>query len=210
MTEANMLDALIVRHIADLEAAKRRIEEEVDPRLLREASLLMERRTDSLGWVHEFRPDLGSISVAPEKWIIRNESGNDHVWLAWFEFVSSDADGELVQAWHLAEFLGLEGSSTRKALSFYQNVLKRREWKAILIKNSNAVKALRELGFNIDERDGSINIPVRLDSATLQRGFEENDLDNALKPVREALDLAIRAMPHFDVLAKAVLAASKD
>jgi hypothetical protein len=53
-------------------------------------------------------------------------------------------------------------------------------------------------------------LPVRLDSAVLQRGFEEDDLDEALAPVGVALALAVKAMPHFQVLAKAALASRED
>lgn len=211
MTEANTLDALIVKHIADLEAARRRLEEKVDPRLLQEASDSMKNRADALGWVHEFlSKEDGQISVAPEQWIKRKENGEIDTWLAWFELSNVDAGGELVQFSHLAEFLELEGGSNRKALSFFQDVLKRKEWRALLSKRADEVKALRELGFDVDEREGSITLPVRLDSAALHRGFQKDDLDEALAPVGVALDRAVKAMPHFQALAKAALANRED
>jgi hypothetical protein len=161
--------------------------------------------------VHKVWNDVrGSICVGPEEWIKRSQGGKDDTWLVQLQFSTLDADGESAHQWHLSDFLELEGGSTRKALSFWQNVLKPREWRAVLNNNVGAVQALRDLGFDVDEREGTIVRPVRLDSLALQKGFEDDDLDEALAPVGAALDLAVQALPHFQVLASAPLASSKD
>jgi hypothetical protein len=206
MTEANTLDALIVKHIADLEAAKRRIDGDVDPRILQRASDLMKNWADTLGWVHKYFSETdGQIAVAPEEWIKRKENKDIETWKVGFSLMTVKTGDGFASFSHLAEFLGLEGVSSRKALIFFQNVLKTREWRMLLSKRVDEIKALRDLGFDVDEREGSIKLSVRLDSSALQRGFEEDDLDQALAPIREALELARKAMLHFEALAKAVL-----
>jgi len=203
MTEASDLDALIVKHIGDLEAARRRIDEVVDPRLLREVSVIMENWAAGLGWVHKFEDDEQSISVAPEDWIKRDKDGKINWWFPWFELSSIDADGDLVSASHLAEFLALEDSSTCKALSFCQDVLGKKVWRNLLKKTAKEMQALRDLGFEVDDREGLVNFPVRLDLEVLKTSFEENDFEEALAPVSAALDRVRQAMPHFQLLALA-------
>ena len=210
MTEANTLDALIVKHIADLEAAKRRIDENIDPRILQETSKSMKNWADQLGWVHEFfsKKD-GQIQVASEEWIKR-KNGEIDTWPVGFSLATVGAGGGLAPHSHLAEFLELEGASNRKALFFFQNVLKPREWRALLNKRADVVRALSDLGFEVDVKEGSITLPVKLDSAALQRGFEEDNLDEALAPVAVALELASKAMPYFKNLASEILAPRED
>jgi hypothetical protein len=211
ITDANTLDVLIVKHIGDLEAAQRRIVEEIDPRLRKEASAMMKKRADELGWVHElFDGDDPKICVAPEEWIKRSQGGKVGTWLVYFQLSSLDADGELTPHSQLAEFLDLEGGSRRKALSIFSDVLKPKEWRAVLTDSASAVQSLRDLGFDVDERRGSISLPVRLNSPALQQGFQVDDLNDALAPIGAALDLAVQARPHLQSLASAALASSKD
>lgn len=213
MDEATTLDALIVKHIGDLEAARRRIGEKIDPRLTEESSLMMRKRADKLGWVHKvFDSDSNDskICVAPEEWIRRDQGGGVATWLLYFQLSSSSADGELAAYSELAEFLGLDNGSTRKALSFFCDALKPKELRLLLSNNADTVQALRGLGFEVDERKLTILLPVRLDSSALQQGFQNDDLGDALAPVGAAIDLAVQALPHFQVLAKAALASYKE
>ena len=211
MSDAITLDVLIVQHIGDLEAAQRRIVEKIDPRLLKEASAMMKKWADQLGWVHElFDGNDPKICVAPEEWIKRSPGGKVGTWLVYFQLSSLDADGELTPHSHLAEFLELEGGSRRKALSVFSDVLKPKEWRAVLSNSVSEVQSLRHLGFDVDERKGTISFPVQLHSSALQQGFGVDDLDDALAPIGAALDLAAQARPHLQVLASAALASSKD
>jgi hypothetical protein len=194
-----------------LEAAQRRINDKIDPALLKESMAIIKKRADEVGWVYKvYDNDLGIILVAPEEWIKRSQGGKGPIFLAYLQLSSLAADGEFDHKWHLTDFLGLEGGATRKAISFWQEVLKPKEWRAVLFNNIATVQALRDLGFTVDEKKGTITLPVRLDSTTLQRGFEDDDLGAALAPVGAAFDLAVQALPHFQILASAALASSKE
>jgi hypothetical protein len=196
MAADNELDALIVEHIADLEEAHRRIENVIDPRLLDEASSVLKKKADANGWVHELDRN-NVISVAPEKWIERGANGGIEHWFSWFALLSEDTADDLEHDSHLADFLALEGGSTRKVLAFKQNPLAKRKWRALLESQTEALEDLRIVGFEVDEREGTIEWPVRLDPAKLQQGFREDDLDAALAPVEVAIDKAIEALPPF-------------
>ena len=70
---ASELDALIVDHIVDIEAAQRRITDVIDPLLLKEAATIIESKMERLGWACEIDDYNTIVTIAPEEWVKRDE-----------------------------------------------------------------------------------------------------------------------------------------
>jgi hypothetical protein len=199
----NELDALIVKHIVDIEGAQRRLTGVLDQTLLREANAAIARRADKISWFHEFDANTETLLIGPEQFIQRDGTGGV-TWQPWLELGPIDADGELLHVSHLAEFLDLPGGSTRKGLSFRQDALGKTKWRALLRESAEAIEGLRALGFEVNERQGTISLPLSFDAVLLQKGLLEDDLEPVMSPIETAFDKAVEALPYFQLLATAI------
>ena len=71
------------------------------------------------------------------------------------------------------------------------------------------VAALLKLGFVRDQDKERLFIPVKIEAEALALGFEENDLDKALAPVRRAVELANSAKAELDIMVEKIRDAAK-
>ena len=70
---------------------------------------------------------------------------------------------------------------------------------ALSDKDKLVANVLRE-GFQHDGTGTRLVIPIVIDAETLAKGFEFNDLDEALAPLKRAVEAAITAKPDLDAL----------
>ena len=69
--------------------------------------------------------------------------------------------------------------------------------------------ALVKLGFVRNEAKERLYLQVKIDVGLLAKGFDENDLDKALAPVGNAIELAISAKAELDKIVEQVREAAK-
>lgn len=69
-----------------------------------------------------------------------------------------------------------------------------------LLDKPASIARLLELGFQFDQAQTRLYIPIAISADALAKGFRENDLDKALLPVRKAVDVAIAAKAELDAL----------
>lgn len=197
------LGALLVEHIGDIEAAVAYVTESIDPLLWKAAAEILTEESASWGGTGNFDPDSDTeLWIMPADWATEPslEMGYDED--AWFSFSISDAK-EDADVTSLASFLGAGGKGNGTALAFEQNMLKGRKWKGVLAQHENAVQAIREAGFLVEQREGRIEIPVILKRAELAAALTDEDTTLAFGPLRDALKRAAVAKPHFDALVAA-------
>ena len=77
------------------------------------------------------------------------------------------------------------------------------------IANAKVVDALLKLGFVCDTAKERLYLPVKINADLLAKGFQENDLDKALAPVGNAIELAISAKAELDKIVEQVREAAK-
>lgn len=120
---------------------------------------------------------------------------------AWLE-LGEICDDEEEHSW-VAAAVGAGPTSMCLELKFRKGLTPAAE--ALTAKDKPLANVLKE-GFKRDDTGTRIVIPVPIDAEALARGFELNDLDEALGPLTRAVELAIKAKPDLDVLVEHVRA----
>jgi hypothetical protein len=196
------LGALLVEHAGDIEAAVTYITDVIDPQLWQAAADVLKSETPTLG-KGNFDPDGDDdLWVMPSDWATDPSQGMDYEEDAWFNFSVKDTDQD-EDVTSLASFLGTGVHGNGTALVFRQEMLKGRKWKGVLAGQDNALQAIRDAGFIVEQREGRIELPVTLDRGVLARALNDEDPAAAFGPLRDALTSAIAAKPHFDELVAA-------
>lgn len=197
------LVGLLIEHVGDLEAAVSQITAELDPVLWKTAGEVMSAEALARDAVGNFDPESDdNLWIMPAEWAADPTHGTSYKEDGWFAFhVSEACEDEGVTS--LAAFLGVGRPDAGMVLSFAQEMLKGRKWKSVLAQNEEAVQSIRDAGFNVEQREGRIEMPVVLVGGALADALREEDAAAAFDPLREALKRAFDAKPHFDALVNA-------
>lgn len=195
-------EALIVRHIADLDAASRLVEEKLDPMLERALERLLKQ------WAREHKWESGGDwkktypFVFPSDWNIGPRDGEGKYQDAWFEVdaVESQSDAIGGSSYWIARLCGIGGSIIIN-WNWTKDGYKLKDWKAFAAKH---VADLKGAGFNYDEGSGGFFIPIKMDAEQVADAVESNTFEDALRPVvYDALDRCFQAKGRFDKILKA-------
>jgi hypothetical protein len=196
--------ALLIEHIADLEAAVRHVTEKIDPRLWRAVANVLEEFAKAQGWDGMFDPEADDAPwTMPQEWATSDAEDAGYDEDSWFIVDVHHPDEDLEDRTWLAGFVGVSQYGNHLLLKFDQQMLKARGWRALLNREEDAVQAIRDAGFTVEARDGSIVLPVTIVPARLAEAFADDDVVAAFEPLRSALARAAAARPHFDRLVAA-------
>lgn len=203
------LDALIIRNLSDLDTAAKRLYDDIQIRIAKAIDDIVESWTKKCSWVttSTFHKD-EIIYIAPPEWKSPDPQDADN-WLAWFAFEPGSGDniggddatsyfdtfwltrlcgvghGMLCFRWHYgAEALGVTKPKWKK---FVQVHIQR---------------IVEKTGFTYEDSTGCFFNPLRVDSEKLAVAIEEDAAEDALQPIRDALDQLLAATPEFDALLK--------
>lgn len=207
MSATKELDALVIRNIADIEAAMNHAIKEVGPRIWEQAAQVVQEMCD------------------PESWVVVSDVANDDVWFAHRSWLMADqrkpkADfwiglderlpesGEGENSW-LATFVASGPNGATMAFWLDQRILGAAAWKKLVKANDALVAELRGLGFSVDDdNDRRLYLPVMLDRELLARSFETEDFEVVMEPARIAVTNATKATPVLLRLRELALAAA--
>jgi len=189
----NELDEMLVRHLADMDDGATRLEA-ISTKVGDAMDELTGKWTTDHGWLKgdgDWNED-GDLRVAPPEW----KPGED--WLSWFKFDYGDGDdgypGVGRDYFWLTRLCGDGNGMT--GFRFVQEQVTKVAWKKFLKAHGNP---LVEEGFRAYEQS-SLFLPVRISSSDLAAAVREERIEEALQPLRDALDVLKRALPKFDKL----------
>lgn len=188
MPSTNELDSLIVRNIADLDATAKQINL-IETRIWKAVADEVETWAKAQGWVGKFNEE--EIRLGPISW---RQPGGENVFAQFYfdkgpEDTESGAPGE--PHWWLSRYLGQAGGDL--CLWFEQSVAKPKVWKPV------ARAVAEEMAAGGVYMSDACNFFIRcsLDPLLVADGLLNDDLGDALLPVRRALDSVFSLQATF-------------
>lgn len=200
MTEIPV-SATIVRHIDILEAALRHAGNVMQPLLGKAVGDLLEEKRKSLGWAGEIESELdGLMWLAPPEWRAAGDAGDNYdLYVEFDEF--SCVDREETATW-IGTFCGFGGAGIRLALG--TNAIGPRAWRSLLRTETGIADALHAAGFLCDSKNGILAMTIAIDRERLSQAFADEEFEEALQPIEDALGRIHRARPLLDSLVTAI------
>lgn len=204
MPDTKSLDALIIRNIADIEAAMKHAQEEIGPRVWEEVARVMQEECDADPWIAVADVEDEDVWFTDRGWLMPDQrKPKADFWLGLDERTDGGNEGE--NSW-LAAFVAGGPNGATMAFWLDQRILGPGAWKKLVKSSDGVVAELRGLGFSVDDDDDRrLYLPVVLDREALASAFETEDFDAVLAPIKVAVGNAISAAP---VLARLREAAS--
>jgi hypothetical protein len=196
--------ALIIRNLGVFEEASKLLSHEIERDIFAEIDRLVKDWASDHDWCGKFDWWKDQLSLAPREWVI---SEKDYEVQAHFEFWMrhSDDEGETDKSdyWYLTRLCGAGindlGFKWYEIPAYLGTQGNRIRWKAFV---RTRALPFEKLGFQFEEERGRFYMPVRLDQGRLAQAYEKGGIEDALTPVRDALDKLQRSVGAFTGLIK--------
>ncbi|MBD2745798.1 hypothetical protein IC232_03715 [Microvirga sp. BT688] len=198
---SNQMDALIVRHLSDIDAAARRLSYELEAKVGKAIDVLIEEWAEKSGWEGSFSWDQVDLYFYPKEWEYTEEGSDEPSQYGYFYLYSGPGDNfddnAQVDYFWLTRLCG----AGRGELAFWWEyekgtvAPKGKKWKQFV---NPYIERLKAAGFNYHEDDGIFYRPVRVDAESLAKAVENESIEDALKPIEAALEACLAAQPIFD------------
>lgn len=203
---------LIIENIQYLEQAKKLLEGEITENLHNAVDTkirdYIEGFDNQWSGIFNFYED-NNIQFAPESW--RAKEGNDfkhqHFYARYFLGCESDEVGGEGTAWWLSTFL--KNDVDHMVFNFYpwrENYLKCtvKDWRTFANEKNLVYKDIEQNGFKYNAKEGSWYLIIEgIDPKAFLENYESDDLDDALEPIKVALEKIKIVHPYFDEIVKA-------
>ena len=190
------LAATIVKAIPELERDFRLAEGALSERFMLEVKASM-RKAAPEPW--EVGDTNYSVFLRSPQWKPTKGLGHGDAWL---EITEISAD-DLNRTW-----IGVAVGTSQLGLELV--------WRAglagaaaLVLINKPHADALAKIGFNKNQDATRLFIPITIDRMRLSKGYSENDLTEALGPVRKAVEAVVAAKTEIDAVIEAARAKAK-
>jgi hypothetical protein len=201
---AQDMDALIVRHLTDIESASKRIKDDIENNVWKALDDIVEPWLGEVQFL-TYKAYYGSNEYsiyAPNNWRIPDSDDKDKFfgsfWIDAFDYAKNEI-GWNNEFW-LPQLCGLGVGPTGICWGAdYSNFnMTKSGWKTFLVPH---VSRIREHGFNYVQKEGTFFLPFTVDSEALAVAIEGNNIEDALLgPLSKALQVIKKAKPDFDSL----------
>lgn len=198
MTEVN-IDSLIVRNIADLEAAIVRTRDEIDPKLNYEGLSALERALGD-SWFFKHDKDPEEAWFAPCRWLEDQEEPDPY-------FALTTAHANEYKTW-LAQYVAPTSDRQKVGIYWYSRLLNTSNYKLVMDGAVQELEFIRAAGFMLDEK--KIYLPIEFDRELIAQGFETDDFTEAFTPIEKAAGVLQTAMEGFKALRDKMLAKHRE
>lgn len=195
------MDALIIRHLADIDAATKRLYYNIQEQVGKAIDDVTESWTKQNEWEGLFNWDQEHLIVYPRQWTYAEPGSDKNHRLAWFELDAGQGD-DLVNDDRLDYFwltrLCRAGRGELALWWKYEKgkfALTRPKWKQFVRPYIEKVLAT---GFTYDESRGLFFLPVRVELQSLAQAIETEAIEDALQSIDLALNACLAAKPIFD------------
>ena len=193
------LAAKIVAGIAELEQNYRLAQGPLSDRFMMEVQSSMR---DAAPEAWEVVPHDWTIILREPSWRPMRGLGNGDMWLQ----ISEVSETEAERTW-LGVAVCADGNTKLGLELLFRNALKGPA--AVVTTEKTHAERLKRIGFRKDEEGGRLFAPIAIDKMRLSKGFSENDLSEALMPVREVVATVCAAKLDLDALIEAVKSKAK-
>lgn len=191
------LDRLILKNLADLDAAAQHVTNELQSAVARAMDQIVEKFLRDREWAGLADWSEKGIWLASEDWRKQGDhTGDDYQ--CQFVLDESLGQGEAKDTFWLTQLLSIGDRAL--GLRWSRNDVKRNQWRNLVGQQQAIIAKLRALGFDYEEREGSFFLPVRVDQSALAQAAGDESLDLALTPLSDGLQVCINAKPDFDAL----------
>lgn len=192
------LDALLVRHIGDLDSSVQRVGE-LEQSVGEAIDIVFVEWGRENDWIVKDGWEKNYCSVMPRAW--RREVDE---WPAFFEL--GYGSGEPVERAAGGDYFWLTrlcgAGQGQVGFRFGQDEFGKREWRKFIREYSDIVQGTN---FILDD-DPSFFLPLRVDIERLSVAIVNDDIVSALQPIKDALDHIAEHVAKFDALLSAMRA----
>jgi hypothetical protein len=195
--------AVIVRNLAVLDEASSLLQHKMEPEVFAAIDELAKKWVEKRKWRGKFNFLKDELWIAPPNWL--SEPDNDDSVFAWFEFHAGEGDdigeSENWAFYWLTRLCALRTGELGLRLALENTKLgitgNKPKWRQFLF--SRATPFI-EHGFKVEEREGRLFLPVRVDQGLLAKAYEDESMEEALIPFSEALERIDICLPLVEKL----------
>jgi len=197
MTIETSAAALIVRNIADIEAALA-LAHELDDQIWEGVGSFLKERLPASWHVSEFDTVAGHVWFAPPEWQTHENAETNAN--PYFTVEAIPGSNDEYDETYIASFLGLGPNGSAIAVCFASSELdKTRTRKALCNPTDARISTLLQAGVQLDA--GSwLYLPVTLDSEQLSQAVQDEEYSEALEPLGNVLEILVAHVTTFAAL----------
>jgi hypothetical protein len=203
MSEEKM-DALIVRHLYDLEAASQRLTKYIQIQVGSAIDEIIKEWAEEQRWSFDLNFEEDATWLANECWRIPELERSKNEFYARFATDINDAgekDGDWNSEFWLTQLCGFGPGAAgfRWSCNYSRIGAHKGAWKRFLRENEFP-QTLTKLGLDYEETSGDFFIRFLINNETLATAIEGENIEDALDPVRDALSVIDKTWRDFDGL----------
>jgi hypothetical protein len=213
MSAEREIDALLIRNLDQIEQALHRLHFSLEPEIFRILDETVRKSTVRKGWDGEFDWNgEGSFWFWPKRWKTVVKSKVAH--LGYFELNSEHQDDNLDIAeipprnqFALSRLCQVNGNGSlgfRWQSEHFSQSGKLLAWRKFVQANADSITSKTK--FRLEDKRGSFFLPIKIEAEILATALENDVIEDALQPFRDALDEVIRSAAVFDSLIKKAMA----
>jgi hypothetical protein len=190
--------ALVIENIAMLEDAMALANGDLGEEVFAEIDRVIGHWADARGWKGKFSFwDDDETSFWATEWVRTGERGEE--WIAWFQLDAVDPDEE--ETW-LTALLGAR--RVRIGFAFHVDLgAGKLAWKRFAREFHQAHPEIEKSGFEYNDKYGNWFLPFKVEAKALAEAYANDALDDAMEPLRDALERAGSVFPVFAELVEA-------
>jgi len=196
------LDALIVRNLSDLDAAAKRLDQDIESRIGKVIDRIAEAWAREQGWEGKFDFEPTTLWVAPTEWRSTEGKAAAEAFLGFFELWTGFGDNFDTKAendyFWLTRLCGAGRGKIGFRWAYGQSLgAAKPRWKKFV---QPYVERIRKTAFTYEEGSGLFFMPIRIEVEALAAAIVDDTIEEALQPFCKALNLLLTAKPEFDAL----------
>ena len=196
------LDRLIVEHLADIDAAAKRLYA-LQGEIFEALGAAAEDWAGKNGWLGKFDYLNEEFWLAPADWRTPGTEEEDNVFQAWFQMElgagDTDSSGKPEEDFFYLTRLCRVGSG-EIGFRFKQDLITKGQWRR---RFRDLAGRAENTAFVVD-REPSFFLPVQLEGTKLAASLQEEAIEAALPPFEDILTRIIDAKPTFDAIIAAI------